>query len=77
MGSISPEITAFAAPVTFAAPSGSDRYRPLPSRYVSRIQRTSSTRRPIASSAGTIPSFGEVAMPVSTIAGSGASTKKL
>ncbi|CAH0327630.1 hypothetical protein SRABI128_06297 [Microbacterium sp. Bi128] len=45
--------------------------------WVSRIQRTSSIRRPIASSAGTMPSAGEDAIPVSTMAGSGASMKKL
>src|SRR5574340_700067 len=45
--------------------------------WVSRIQRTSSMRRPRASSAGAIPSAGDEAIPVSTIAGSGASMKKL
>jgi hypothetical protein len=34
-------------------------------------------RRPIASNAGTMPSAGEDAIPVSTMAGSGASMKKL
>ena len=40
-------------------------------QWVNKIQRTSSILRPNASSAGAIPSTGELAIPVSTMAGLG------
>jgi hypothetical protein len=45
-GSISPEITEFAAAVSFASPSGSPRHRPWPESYSStcaRLEHSSSS----------------------------------
>lgn len=67
---------------TSARPPVSSRSAAVPPMWsmwpcVCRIHRTSSMRRPSLASAGAIPSTGEPAIPVSTIAGSGASMKKL